>query len=144
SWLSGMAWNPMKTALSISPLPISAYDPLAPKVTQRRQFLNEDLWKISPKSPEVPRRRSTEKQTRSRHSASGLINKQKPRVGIVGEQRLDVNDHQLLISEHIPVAWLFLELRHAATRIDDARIINHMPPNSSDRYLIPKSPPQNP
>src|SRR5262245_12923357 len=68
--------------------------------TQRLQFLNEGLWKISPKSPEVTRPRSTEKQTRSRQSASGLVNNQQPRVGIVGEQRLDVHGHQLLICEH--------------------------------------------
>jgi hypothetical protein len=69
--------------------------------TQRLQFLNEDLWKISPKSPEVPCPRSTQKKTRSGSSASGLVDKQKPRVGIMGEQRLDVNGHQLLICERV-------------------------------------------
>src|SRR5882724_5721207 len=69
--------------------------------TQRLQFLDEDLWKIRPKSPEVPRPRSTQKKARSGSSASGLVDKQQPRVGIVGEQRLDVNGHQLLISEHV-------------------------------------------
>jgi hypothetical protein len=69
--------------------------------TQRLQFRNEALGKISPKSPEVTHPRSTEKQTRSGLSASGLVNKQQPRVGIVGEQRLDVNGHQLLIREHV-------------------------------------------
>lgn len=65
------------------------------------QFLNKEVWKIRPKSPEVTLRRSAKKKTRSGGSASGFVDKQKPRVGIVSEQRLDVNGHQLLISEHV-------------------------------------------
>src|SRR2546426_2549171 len=88
--------------------------------TQRFQFLNQALWKISPKSPEVTRPRSTEKQTRSGRSASGFVNQQKPRVGVVGEQRLDVNGHQLLISEQ--VFSPFYSLRHQPnTRVQRAR-----------------------
>jgi hypothetical protein len=40
------------------------------------QFLNEALWKISPKSPEVALSRSTQKETRSGISASGLVDPQ--------------------------------------------------------------------
>ncbi len=69
--------------------------------TQRLQFLNEDIWKISPKSPQVTRPRSTQKETRSGFSASGLVDKQKPRVGVVGERRLDVNGHQLKFSVQV-------------------------------------------
>jgi hypothetical protein len=69
--------------------------------TQRLQFLNEALWKISPKSPEVPLPCSTKKKTRGGSSASGLVDQQKPRVGIVDEQRLDVHGYQLLISEQV-------------------------------------------
>ena len=34
-------------------------------------------------------------------SSNGLGNKQKPRVGVVDEQRLDMNGHQLLFSEYV-------------------------------------------
>lgn len=59
--------------------------------TQRLQFLDEGVRKISPKPPEVTRPRPTEKQTRSESPAPWLVNKQQPRAGVVCEQRLDVN-----------------------------------------------------
>lgn len=60
-----------------------------------------------PKSPEVTCQRLTEKQTRSGNFAARLVDQQKSRPSIVGEQRSEVNVHQLLISEHVFPVYSF-------------------------------------